>query len=447
MKQMERIKSLSLLLSLLALACQDADNSGSQTGTETNWLKVCQSDADCGELSCNCGVCTLDCRADADCDAFKGVCTTGQALTEQCGGPRAGGLCLEPGSNAVDAGDDSDPSTGTDDTTTQASNVTDSGPNSSQSDPTELPTDDTTSNPSTSTFDSGSGAPTETETTEPPDADAGSETEPIDAGGQLCEGLRPEVEGCCYQADDCAAGEHCYDADCALPAAGRCATPPTGNCFADTDCAEGERCENGSLAPCGTLGPDQLGTCVADCDFDSCHPERCDEAGEPCCDPLPGDGPNYCNATLTCLDGVCSEQETTTPEEQARQSCEATGGTWEYEDCGHYVCGVPNDCDAIIPGCNCGAGRTFDTLGCAAEAQCADGAPSFECGEQSCGAITDQYCEQFTGGPGIVTYTCRDVPAECTRVTCSCLIPDEGLSYTCAAGSAGELILQPPPAP
>jgi len=39
--------------------------------------------------------------------------------------------------------------------------------------------------------------------------------------------------------------------------------------------------------------------------------------------------------------------------------CYATGGWWDMNACGHYTCGLPQDCDAIIPGCDCGIGRSF----------------------------------------------------------------------------------------
>jgi hypothetical protein len=45
------------------------------------------------------------------------------------------------------------------------------------------------------------------------------------------------------------------------------------------------------------------------------------------------------------------------PSEQ--ELCEATGGTWDPDSCGHYHCGRFPDCDAIVPGCDCGAGRNW----------------------------------------------------------------------------------------
>jgi len=45
--------------------------------------------------------------------------------------------------------------------------------------------------------------------------------------------------------------------------------------------------------------------------------------------------------------------------------CVATGGVWDPGSCGHYTCGQFPDCDAVIPGCDCGIGRNFqDGVGC-----------------------------------------------------------------------------------
>ena len=51
--------------------------------------------------------------------------------------------------------------------------------------------------------------------------------------------------------------------------------------------------------------------------------------------------------------------------------CMATGGVWDPGSCGHYPCGLFPDCDAIIPGCNCGLGRNFYFgSGCATDPTC-----------------------------------------------------------------------------
>jgi hypothetical protein len=65
--------------------------------------------------------------------------------------------------------------------------------------------------------------------------------------------------------------------------------------------------------------------------------------------------------------GPISETCPTTEEEL----CWATGGVWDPWSCGHYYCGVEPDCDAIIPGCNCGAGKNFEPgLGCVEDPEC-----------------------------------------------------------------------------
>lgn len=67
-------------------------------------------------------------------------------------------------------------------------------------------------------------------------------------------------------------------------------------------------------------------------------------------------------AAIGCVsDPVCSGVSG----EQAL--CEQTGGIWDPLSCGHYSCGEFPDCDAIIPGCNCGPGAIFEPdLGCLA---------------------------------------------------------------------------------
>lgn len=90
--------------------------------------------------------------------------------------------------------------------------------------------------------------------------------------------------------------------------------------------------------------------------------------------------------------------------------CESTGGTWDEGTCGHYMCGDPNPCEAIIPGCDCGAGRSFaDGVGCAADAAC-------ECMDEEC------LCES-TGGTWDESacghYSCG-LPNECAAIIPGC---------------------------
>ncbi|HOU94395.1 MAG TPA: hypothetical protein PLU22_25260, partial [Polyangiaceae bacterium] len=53
-------------IALLLVAGCDA-NRGPRAGRLTNWLRVCERDADCGDLRCLCGACTLPCDAAGEC--------------------------------------------------------------------------------------------------------------------------------------------------------------------------------------------------------------------------------------------------------------------------------------------------------------------------------------------------------------------------------------------
>ncbi len=51
--------------------------------------------------------------------------------------------------------------------------------------------------------------------------------------------------------------------------------------------------------------------------------------------------------------------------------CEASGGTWDPSSCGDYYCGDPPDCEAVIPGCDCGPYAIFDhNWGCIVSQEC-----------------------------------------------------------------------------
>jgi hypothetical protein len=80
------------LVSLLALGttldCKQTHEGGD---TQTNWLKSCSDDADCGKLSCSCGHCVQPCSSAADCSEAPGPAScqssAGSAVQTLCGGP------------------------------------------------------------------------------------------------------------------------------------------------------------------------------------------------------------------------------------------------------------------------------------------------------------------------------------------------------------------------
>ena len=84
-------------VALLVAGC--SPERGPQTGSQTNWLKACQSDAECGDLVCLCGACTTSCNARAECGDLSGascVAADDVGAIALCAGdtPWRAGFCL-----------------------------------------------------------------------------------------------------------------------------------------------------------------------------------------------------------------------------------------------------------------------------------------------------------------------------------------------------------------
>lgn len=84
------------ILNLVALpACQPGSP---QVGSQTNWLMICSSSDDCGDLECICGACTLSCSEDDTCSSRGlGTCRAADdsAAIAACDGRAPhGGFCL-----------------------------------------------------------------------------------------------------------------------------------------------------------------------------------------------------------------------------------------------------------------------------------------------------------------------------------------------------------------
>ena len=98
---------------LLLPSCETTDPGA---GSNTNWLRSCESDGECGEgLSCTCGVCSRVCEDDCSLLPDAECAPLGSArLRTQCGDAEApSGLCLPvcvdsascaPGQLCVDGG-------------------------------------------------------------------------------------------------------------------------------------------------------------------------------------------------------------------------------------------------------------------------------------------------------------------------------------------------------
>ena len=91
-----------LLAGMLAwggLSCgPDHTTSVMKTGSQTNWLRLCESNAECGDLECVCGVCSSECESDTQCADLAGascVAASDPGTVAVCGGkPPPSSLCL-----------------------------------------------------------------------------------------------------------------------------------------------------------------------------------------------------------------------------------------------------------------------------------------------------------------------------------------------------------------
>jgi hypothetical protein len=94
-----------LLAALICASCADSELSPTYMGN-TNWLTSCSDDEDCSDgLSCECGVCTLECETSADCNSLGAVCDSGSdALVSACGSALADSICLPECENDGDCG-------------------------------------------------------------------------------------------------------------------------------------------------------------------------------------------------------------------------------------------------------------------------------------------------------------------------------------------------------
>jgi len=94
----QRFRScLGLLLLGAALLGCSSNGPYQSSGSQTNWLSSCQFDAQCGGLSCLCGVCTRACTSDAICGQTTScVAADETGAVAQCSGgvPPVPGLCL-----------------------------------------------------------------------------------------------------------------------------------------------------------------------------------------------------------------------------------------------------------------------------------------------------------------------------------------------------------------
>jgi hypothetical protein len=239
-----------------------------------------------------------------------------------------------------------------------------------------------------------------------------------------------DCERACPPANPCSAlgdlGACEADAGCdwLAPACAEDSIPVAGchdalPCIDDTACPEGTTCQSVSVDPCidqpcnacaaprnACLPPapdacfdtalDPGGNCVhadgAGADPRCCAPYDCDPT-QVACARIPPACPAGQEPTVVGLCwGPCVDAALCAPAgDPAERLCLGTGGRWDPGACGHYRCGQPNACNAIIPGCDCGAGKSFvEGQGCV--------------GDPACGGAVGEPCDPFDSrcAPGLI---------------------------------------------
>lgn len=102
---------ITALLTVGCLACAiacggETSESSRPLDGETNWLRACATDSECGQGICSCGICTTTCVRTGDCSGNKNgaTCVPGDSVAAAtlCGSTSNTGLCATECESASD---------------------------------------------------------------------------------------------------------------------------------------------------------------------------------------------------------------------------------------------------------------------------------------------------------------------------------------------------------
>jgi hypothetical protein len=367
-----------LALALVWGGCKDdTERYAPDTDSETHWLQPCDEDAECGALSCVCGVCVEACDEDAACAPLgQGALCRPADGSLGCGVTPEGGVCL-PGCERDDEcgalGDEARCVEG-------ACAVVSDAP------PVEV-CDDEIDNDLDGEVDEGCDAPLVEECANGIDDDLDGEVDE----GCANDDAQAVCEGTDGRWDELSCGHYqCGEAPSCEAIIPGCDCGPGGIFMDGQGCVE--------VPGCGTP-PDEEPCDGIDNDGDGQVDEGCELMPEECGDNLDND-----------RDGLVDEE--CGPDNLAL--CVETGGVWHPEACGHYSCGQPNECAAIIPGCDCGPSSGFlEGFGCVQSPGC-DATPLDKQG--LCEATAGRWNPSSCGD-----YVCGQVPlCEAVIPGCDC---------------------------
>ena len=378
-----------LALALAFGACKDdTERYAPDTDSETHWLQPCDEDAVCGALSCVCGVCVKACDQDAACAPLgQGALCRPADGSLGCGLTPEGGVCL-PG---CDADDECGALGG-------SARCVDGACAVVGDDPGEEVCGDRIDNDQDGEVDEGCDAPPVEVCGDGIDNDRDGEVDEgcdPDDEQALCEGTRGRWDETSCGHYQCGNPPSC---EAIIPG---CDCGPGGIFMDGEGCVEVPGCGTPPQEECGDrIDNDQDGFVDEGCEGDGLlcersggvwHPEACGHysCGLPneCAAIIPGcdcgAGGNFmegvgcaddpaCVGGEVCGDNLDNDRDGEVDEGCAPEAlCEATGGRWDENSCGHYSCGLPNECAAIIPGCDCGPSSGFlEGFGCVESPSC-----------------------------------------------------------------------------
>jgi hypothetical protein len=209
------------------------------------------------------------------------------------------------------------------------------------------------------------------------------------------------LSGCydhpCVDDGDCLPGFECV---------GSSVCPPDVDCLVVTTVSGSESIWEGEPGVCQPIAERLCRRTGGEWDVESCGDYHCGNAPE-CSAVIPGCdcGPNAnyvegegcvpdracmdeCQEDRDCPDDFVCKRKADCPEDDRMMRpcylepwgvcepgpatlCEESGGYWDEVACGHYQCGNPNLCKALIPGCDCGPEANFvEGEGCVPDRRC-----------------------------------------------------------------------------
>jgi hypothetical protein len=471
--------AMALTLAFTA-ACSTDTSNDDVASSQTHWLSACDSDADCGDLSCSCGVCTRSCSDDSGCESGSSCIATSGIAACEAAAPAE--VCLAECENDSDCGADGECADGV----CAGAADSDTGDSSSGSDvPPGVMCGDYEACSLDTPCASGScislvgcdsaiciSGEEACELSCPADSDCAileSYPEQI-----ACEGRVPAIPGDTTTSDVVTEEPTASDTSDEPTSDGVTEEPTTSDTSVGTSDEPTSDVGPSEPTSMGTSDDPVTGPEGVDCDeYPACSAEDSSAcSGEAWCIAAPGCPTAICISTAEWCESSCPEPDTCAIGESlpGSPSCDDVvpgtssplgadaGAAPPGVDCGDYPvcdpqgegCGEGVNCIALV-GCelpSCIPSAEACELSCPDPETCAIGesypeqlfcdgrvdahgeqedptmAAGFACGEaQSCDSAT-QYCDVFLPGmpDGTPSYSCQPAPTDCVgMVTCECL--------------------------